>query len=624
MKKTILLFLLCLHVFSSLAQELYVPLDIQKAINKGTRTLEGVPGKNYWQNRADYTIKIKFNPKNRLVSGSEVIHYINNSPDTLRSLVLRIYPNYYKKGVYRDKLIDVADESEGVILESIAINDKPLNLDKDARQLEEDGTIAYVRGGKTLPRQTVKLEITWHYTLNKGSHNRMGQVNEGAYFLAYAYPRIAVYDDIWGWDDSPYAGRNEPYFDFGNVSAEISVPKNYVVWATGELQNAEEVLQPAVASKFKAARSRDQITNIIDSAEVDQKKVTANNKWNTFKFQATDVPDFAIAISNHYMWQGSGLTVDNITGRRVLVSSVFDKNQKDCYLVQEDARKIIEIMSFDFPRVAYPYPYMTIFEGADQMEFPMLINDNPLEDRFESIELTAHEVFHTFFPFYMGTNQTRYAWMDEGWATLGEWYISPLIDTTIIDEYGLDRTIASLGKESDVPLIVPSYELEDAYFVNAYPKPALVYLYLKDMLGDSIFRKSIQYYMAEWHGKHPVPWDFFNAINKASGKNLDWYWNAWFYNFGSLDMAISDVKKTPEGYDIAVESKGNKPAPVYLELFFEDGSIQKHHETAEVWKNDSRKFVISVRGAGTLKKVTLLNTYVPDVNDRDNTWEQHF
>jgi hypothetical protein len=630
--KNILFFYLKQHVFSgalilflitgrSYSQSLYIPVNIQKAIDKGTRTLEGIPGNKYWQNFADYNVSIRFKPKNRLVSGSATITYLNNSPDTLRRLVMRLYPNYYKKGFLRDRPVDPADESDGVTIDDLHAGGIQLDVSQSSKELTVDGTIATIRGIRIAPGQKSTVEITWHYTLNKGSHNRMGEVSEGSYFLGYAFPRIAVYDDVRGWDVSQYAGRNEPYFDFGNFEVSVSIPKDYVVWATGELQNAGEVFQPDIAAKYKAALASDQVTNIIDSAEADKRRITAKSKWNTFKFKAEYVPDFAIATSNHYIWQACGIIVDSVTGRRALVNSAFDKDQKDFFDVLKFSRKTVEVMSFDFPGVPYPYPHITVFEGLDQMEYPMMVNDNPIPDHAETIELTDHEIIHTYFPFYMGTNQTNYAWMDEGWATIGEWYISPKIDSTLLDEYGVEETRFTLGKETDVPLIIPSSETEEAYFVNAYPKPGFIYMYLKDMLGDSLFKKALHHYMDVWHGKHPLPWDFFYAMNAGSGKNLDWYWKAWFYDYGKADLAISSVQKTRDGYDITIEAKGNKPLPVYCEIKYTDSSREKQHVTVAVWENKNI-FVLHLNTTKTISEVSVTDPYVPDVNEKDNVWKE--
>ncbi len=277
-------------------------------------------------------------------------------------------------------------------------------------------------------------------------------------------------------------------------------------------------------------------------------------------------------------------------------------------------------MSYDFPAVAFPYPHITIFDGLDQMEYPMMVNDNPEPDREENITLTDHEIFHTLFPFYMGINQTKYAWMDEGWATVAEWYISEKIDSSIHDNYGVNDVKEISGTENDVPLIIPATENKYSYFVNAYPKPGLIHWYLKDMLGDSLFRKSIQHYMSHWNGKHPVPWDFFNSVNTASGHDLNWFWQKWFYDYGSIDLAIKNVVKKDSAYEITVEMKGNKPVPVYLNADFSDGTKKQFHQSAMIWKNGNKEYIFIIHENISISKINLENMYVPDVNDKDNLY----
>ena len=612
-------FFLSLYFVSSInAQQLYIPRNIQKAFDDGTRSMDGKPGKNYWQNFADYDLKIKFNPKTRLVEGTEEIIYYNNSPDTLYKLIIRNYPDYFRRGVLRDYGIEIEDESEGLTLEKLAVNDSVFDISRNNNRFHRSGTNATVNCTPILPHQKSKLEIKWHYTLNKGSHVRTGQVDDGSYFIAYSFPRIAVYDDVDGWDENKYLGNNESYFDFGNFNAEITVPKNYAVWATGELQNANEVFKEHIINKITASKNSDQPVFVIDSLDLEKNNVTIKNKWNTFKFKATNVLDFAFAVSDHYLWESSSMIIDSVSKRKATINTVFNKIHQDYFSVHSFSRKTVEVMSYDFPAVPYPYSHITVFDGLDQMEYPMMVNDNPVEDRAESIELTDHEIFHMLFPFYMGINQTKYAWMDEGWATIGEWYISPIIDSTLTDEYGLDRMKEISGSEDDVPLIIPATENKNSYFVNAYPKPALVYWYLKDMLGDDLFRKSIQQYMSDWNGKHPIPWDFFNSVNIASGQDLNWFWQKWFYDYGSIDLGIKTIAKKDSIYDVIVEMKGNKPVPIYLNVEFSDGTKKEFHHSAMIWKNGNKEFTFTINENKRISKLLLKNTYVPDVNEKDN------
>jgi hypothetical protein len=601
---------------ATMAQTLPVPLDIQRSYQKEIRTTEGRPGKNYWQNSADYSINVNYNPDTRLVSGTLEIDYVNNSPDTLTQIWFKLYPNLYKKGSQRISRINAADLSDGVAIDSFWANNKLF----DASNYSVDGTNMTLNRITVMNGKTIRFRINYHYVLNKGSHVRTGEVEPGAAFLAYFFPRVAVYDDIDGWNRYPYLGTQEFYNDFCNFDSYISVPKNYVVWATGDLLNCGEVFTPKICQRILQAERNDAIINIIDSAD-DKGNITANREWNTWHFKAEHVTDFAFATSDHYIWQSSSVAVDPKTGRRTRVDAVFNPKHKDYAWVAPDARKTVEVMSYVFPKWPFPYSHITVFDGLDQMEYPMMVNDNPVESRFDEVTLTDHEIFHTMFPFCMGINETKYAWMDEGWATIGEWLVSPFIDSTIVDEYGVLPTERHLGNEADLPIMALSTELNAAYFTNSYPEPAMGYLFVKDYLGDSIFTKALHHYISEWNGKHPMPFDFFNCMNKGSGKNLDWFWKKWFFDGGYADLAITSVTPKLNAYKVVITSKGTKPVPIDLTITYLDKTTGKVHKTIEVWQKGATEISVAIAGTKKIMKVELGSTWIPDADKSDNVFE---
>ena len=321
------------------------------------------------------------------------------------------------------------------------------------------------------------------------------------------------------------------------------------------------------------------------------------------------------------MWHSTSLVVDRSTGRRTRVDAVFNPKHKDYFDVIHDARKTVEAMSYDFPKWPYPNLHETVFDGLDQMEYPMMVNDNPLADHAESVELTDHEIFHTMFPFYMGTNETKYAWMDEGWATIGEWIISPIIDSTIVDEYGVAAVEKNAGNETDLPVITLSTEISKAYFIDSYPKPAMGYLFAKDLLGEVTFYKGLHYYIQQWHGKHPMPLDFFNCINTGSGKNLNWFWKKWFYDDGIPDLSISKVLQTGTQKQIIVESIGSKPVPIDLTITFAGGLTKKIHQSIAVWERGNKSTTIKFSDPKKITSIELGNVHTPDADKRNNTWQ---
>jgi len=609
-------FLTCIKGYAQIA--LPIASNLQNTYLKGTRTITGEPGKNYWQNRADYTIKINFNPNTRLLNGTVAIDYINNSPDTLNEVAFKLYPNLYKKGSIRDMPVLAQDIGDGMDIQQLSINQQPQNK----TQWVTDGTNMSVKlPGAIPPKQHIHFDITYSYTLNKTSHIRTGQVDSGAFFIAYFFPRIAVYDDIDGWNQNHYTGLQEFYNDFCHFNLEVTVPGNYEVWATGNLQNANQVYNKTIANRIAEAAKNDGVTNVITDADLKSGNITLNKAANTWQFEADSVTDVAFATSNHYQWQASSLVVDPKTGRRTRVDAVFNANHKDYFNVIGYARKTVETMSYAFPRWPYPYPHETVFDGLDQMEYPMMVNDNPEEKAEDGIELTDHEIFHTMMPFYMGINETKYAWMDEGWATIGEWVISSYIDPKITDTFAIEGYENSAGTENDPPVMTLSTFLNGhAYEANSYPKPGLGYYYVRDMLGDALFTKALHYYISQWHGKHPMPYDFFNCMNTGSGINLNWFWKRWFFDGGVPDLAIDKVTRTGKQYTVIIKSAGTKPVPVDLKIFYTDGSTKVIHKTIACWQNGNKSVTLDFTAEKKVDKMVLGNGYDADANKEDNIW----
>lgn len=602
-------------VVASAQQNLPIPPEIQAAYTKGTRDVSGKPGHKYWQNTANYDLKVNFNPETRALKGVVEVVYYNNSPDTLKQLWFKLYPNLYKKGVERNTKFNNRDLNDGVDI--LAMQADGHQLDKKAIAI--DGTNMQASIAPLAPGKSIKLKINYQYDLNKGSHMRTGQVDEGSHFVAYFFPRIAVYDDIDGWNKYPYTGDVEFYNDFCNFKGEITVPKNFVVWATGDLMNSKQVLRKEIAARLAKAEKEDAVIDVINDQDLANKAVTADQAYNTWKFDAKNVTDFVFATSDHYLWKSTSLVVDPKTGRRTRVDAAFNPIHKDYYEVIDFARQTVHAMSYTFPKWPFPYAHETIFDGLDQMEYPMMVNDNPVEKRQDAITLTVHEIFHTMFPFYMGINETKYAWMDEGWATIGEWLIGPMIDTTMVDEYGIAPTGMTSGTKDDSPIVTLTTELKGSgTFTNSYPKPGLGYLFVKDYLGDELFLKALHHYIKLWNGKHPMPYDFFNSMNEGSGKNLDWFWKRWFFEEGVTDMAIERASKVADGYEITIKNKSNKPLPIDLKFTYDDDTTEDLHKSIGIWEKGDAQVTIKLKTAKKLEKVELGSAHVPDKDKSDN------
>jgi hypothetical protein len=431
-----------------------------------------------------------------------------------------------------------------------------------------------------------------------------------------------VYDDIDGWNNSSYVGIQEFYNDWGNFDAEITVPRGFVVWATGELQNAKDLFTPRVFSNYQTALSSDKIIHIIDSTDYRKGIVTADVPKLTWRFSARDVTDFAFALSDHYLWDGSSTVADKATRRKVFIDAAYDRSAKDFFEVADVGRKCVDIMVNKYPAYPFPFSHQTIFHGLDQMEYPMMVNDNSTETRTDMVQLTSHEIFHAYFPFYTGTNETKYAWMDEGWATIAESVISPMLGEPEAEGiYMRKRYERIAGTDDEVPMITNSELLSSTvYFTNSYGKPGLFYWTLQNLLGDEQFFKALHEYLDRWHGRHPIPYDFFNTFNNVTGENLNWFFKPWFFETGFPDLAIKDVLMEKDKWKIVIGRKGTIPVPVNLTFVLQNDSLIHLDNTATVWKDGKREFIVTQKLPGKLKEVRLGNDHIPDVEHKDNTW----
>ncbi|MCW3169744.1 M1 family metallopeptidase [Chryseobacterium sp. 09-1422] len=599
------------------AQELYMPRNIKKAYENGTRDISGAPGKNYWQNKGIYNVDVKVDAKTKIVSGKETIVYSNNSPNDLNELAIRFVNNLHKPESPRSGTVSKDFLSSGLKIKSFTVDGLVYNINS-----ENWGTVEKVKLSKALKSKSkAEVKIEWEYPLSVES-GREGQIDAETFYVAYSFPRISVYDDYNGWDMIPHSDRQEFYNDFNDYSFAISAPKDYVVWSTGEFLNPEEVLQPEYLNRFKASLKSDKVIHIANESEMKSGKVTKNNQWNVWKFKANNITDFCFALSNHYVWDGSSVQLKT---KRASVQAGYKVGAKDFEHYVEWMRYNLDWFSKNWPGVEYPYPVMTAIQGYADMEYPMMINDTSIPDDLQDARLTAdHEIAHTYFPFYMGINETRYAFMDEGWATTLEYLIG-------IDENGeeaakkfyqnfrVKRWINDPSTEQDQPIITMSTQVSGAgYGNNSYVKSSLSYLALKDYLGDDLFKKALHHYMDNWNGKHPIPWDYFYSMNTGSGKNLNWFFNNWFYTNNFIDLKIANAGQQKDKLTLSVDNVGGFAVPFDVVVTYEDQSIEKTHFTPQIWENDQKKTVISLSAKKKVKSVVLDGGLFMDYTPEDN------
>jgi len=622
--KNLITFLFFAILFNSAIAQInvdYLPREYQKAYKNKSRSMDGKPGPEYWQNHSDYTIDVRVNPESGLVDGSETITYYNNSPDTLKRIVIRVYQNIYKKGNSRQFSIGNIDLTDGMEISKLQIDG--VKYDPVSRDVYQSATNMSVKLKKPLlPGGVSELEIDWEFTLPQKRWIRFGQYNKGHLFTGYWYPQIAVYDDIDGWDMIDYVGMVEYYNDINNFNVEVKISSDFVVWATGELQNPEKVLQKQIADRYMQALTSPDVVKIITQKDYDIGLVTKPREMNTWKFRANNVPDFAFAASTGANWDAISLVVD-AKGRRVLASAVYPDSAVHYEDVAMIARDAVEYMSYDLPGWPYPYPHATVFANGRKnggMEFPMMANDGAPDDYADLQGLTFHEISHNYFPFYMGTNERKYAWMDEGWARY--------LPTGFLERYApednyLERSITAYenfaGSENELPPMIPTYIFNDyqTQRMAAYTRPAIAYHFLKETLGEKLFKVALLEYMDRWNGKHPSPYDFFNTFNQMAGEDLSWFWNPWFFESGYPDLAIKEVTKDNI---VMVEKVGNVPVPIKITVTYTDGSEEKISRNARVWNDGSKSVAIQLYADKIVKEVRLGSELVPDSFTKNNTW----
>lgn len=604
------------------AQPLFVSRDIQEAYKKETRSKDGRPGKNYWQNKASYTMEITAMVPSRTISGKETIEYYNESPDTLRSLVIKLFLNIHKPGAPREFAAAKDYLTDGVHIDEVTINGV-------ATKWESEGlfTSEQLRLKEPLaPKGKVELGFTWHYEISRQS-GREGMIDSTTYFLAYFYPRVSVYDDYNGWDDIDFTDSREFYSDFNDYDVIIKVPANYVVWGTGTLQQPERLLQPEILKRYRQSLVSDTVVNIATLKEVTGKTITQQNEINEWRFTCTNLPDVAFGISDHYLWDGCSVVVDDATGRRASAQAAYTDNAKDYRYVSGFTRHSLNWFSHHWPGIAYPYEKMTIFEGFADMEYPMMANNSSFPDTAFSKFVAEHEIAHTYMPFYMGINETRYGCMDEGWATAFEYLIG--IDdlgeekaTSFFKRFRVNSWINSQSPTQLIPVIAPADGLTIRSFGNnIYGKPATAYLAMKELLGDALFKKCLQEFMRRWNGKHPMPWDMFYTFNEVSGKNLDWFWRKWFFEPSYIDIAIQSVKQAAKQYSITLQNIGGMTAPVTIVFNYTDGTKASIHQTPAIWEKNQELAVINLVAKKQVQSITLEGGIYMDADKGNNEWK---
>ncbi|MEN2280563.1 M1 family metallopeptidase [Algoriphagus sp. SE2] len=621
----------------------YVPMtnSIRNAFEAGTRDFTGRPGPNYWQLETDFTINASLDPSTQTITGSEKILVHNNSKDDLTQIVLRLDHNIFRADVPRG-FSTPAEQTEGMIVTAIKVAGEAVDLAaaptrrNDPSQLRASGlnrTVATITLSNPIKAgSTVELEIDWHTKLPGGSGgrgHRMTQRFDSTLFQPTQwFPRLAKYDDLRGWETNDYLGPAEFFNNFGSFDVSLTVPAGWIVSGTGVLQNPEEVLTPKAIQQLSKVLDSDEEITIVGEDENGPEKSTLGGNQLTWRFKADKVNDFAWATSDRFIWKATRAMIPE--KGPIPIHMVFIPERARYFEnAAERTRHALEFYSKLW--APYPFPQLTLQDGPSAgMEYPMVINSNQ--------GAADHETAHQWWPMMVGTNETRYGWMDEGFNQ----YMNILSAADAADRpYDLDgygqRYGRISGSEDEAPLMWSANYAGTGYGFQTYQKTPLMLSMLGGIVGDEAVINAMKKYTATWAYKHPSPWDYLFFMNHELGQNLEWFWYYWLFTTESVEGSIQEVQYSNGKTKVTVRQDGEMPSPVVLLVEFEEegpeiknmpNSKMVNETAAEitwpvtVWFDGDKTFdAVLDFGDRKIKKITLdPHGRFPDKNLEDNSW----
>jgi hypothetical protein len=583
------------------------------------RRPNGSPGPKYWQQRVDYQIRARLDTAAKRLTGSEIIRYSNNSPDTLGYLWLQLDQNLFRTGSTGSLLF--ASESRfggagfsgGFEIDSIVQCSSspepsgkappPSRRKRRARapakvpprcgaaplRTRVDDTMMYLELASPLPPGgKTNLELSYGFNVPEHGADRMGR-DGSLYEIAQWYPRLAVYDDMHGWNTDQYLGQGEFYLEYGTIEYEVTVPAGYIVAGTGVLQNPADVLTTAQRGRLATALKSDTTIHIVTAPELSSGAARPVKDGSlTWRFKAENVRDAAWAASPDYLW-------DAARWEGVLAQAYYRPSAVDTW---KDAAKMsrFSIQEYSSRWFSYPYPQISAVEGpVSGMEYPMLAMEAKGESPPDLYSVLTHEIGHMWYPMVVGSDERRYAWMDEGFNTF--------INTFSEESYWKRNDAAARQRERQLiigidqmptaqPILTPAnrYRTSDNLLSLGYVKPSIELLTLRNkVLGSQVFDSAFREYTRRWAFKHPQPGDFFRTIEEVSGRDLSWFWRGFFYTTAALDQSVESVKPdSVGGFQVTLVNLGDAVMPVELELGFEGGTTEVVKLPVEIWYGGPR------------------------------------
>jgi hypothetical protein len=585
------------------------------------RGADGRPGPDYWQQRADYQIAATLDTTSKTVRGRVSIAYTNNSPDTLRYVWLQLDQNLYRGG------------SAGAALfpDDTRFGDRGFEGGYRIQNLAVNGARAASRVTDTdmrvdLPQPLAprggKVTIAMDYSFAVPEHGSDRMARDGTlYEIAQWYPRMAVYDDVRGWNADPYLGQGEFYLEYGDIDYSITAPAGYTIAGSGVLQNPREVLTAAQRARLERASRSDSVVPIVTEGEA---KAVVTPGTKTWRFRAKNVRDVAWAGAPDFRW-------DATSWQGILTQAYYQWPKSGAEWTRAAEETQWTIRSYSELVYRYPYPQATSVAGpVGGMEYPMFVMVNYASEESDPNGVFGtldHEHGHEWFPMIVGSNERRYAWMDEGLNT----YINTFSNEMRFPrsykwpEY-MDNWLASVERGTQRALMTPPDRIPDAALgAIGYRKPAAVLLALRNhVVGRAAFDEALREYTSRWAFKHPTPADFFRTIESSTGQDLAWFWRGFFYSTDVLDIGIDSVQTIArDGRSIALihlTKHSSIPFPIEARLALSDGTTQEVRLPVFIWNLGDRYVAsVAVRAPVTGARLWPDGT-VPDFDPANDTW----
>ncbi|MDQ3179067.1 MAG: M1 family metallopeptidase [Acidobacteriota bacterium] len=533
------------------------------------RTASGAPGNKYWQQRADYVIDVELDDVNQRIIGKETVTYKNLSPDTLNYIWLQIDQNIFAKDSDTQKTQTAPSFDKSVLLnqlEQIAARsyDGRVNITsvRDAKGNALKNTIVNTMMRIDLPTPLVPggtfvFAVDWNYAINnqrifggRTGYEYFQRDKNYIYEIAQWFPRMAAYYDVYGWQHKQYLGSGEFTLEFGDYLVRITAPNDHVVASTGVLQNPRDVLTKAQIDRLKQAETAREPIKIITNEEAKANESSQPTGKKTWVFKGDNVRDFAFASSRKFIWDAQG---HNVEGSKVTAMSYYP-NEGNPLWEKYSTHAIIHTLNV-YSRYSFTYPYpiaISVNGPVGGMEYPMICFNGPRPNadgtysagtKYGLISVIIHEVGHNYYPMVINSDERQWTWMDEGLNTFvqylaeSEWeknYPSRRGEPQLITDYMLS--------ENQVPIMTNSDSVLQ-FGNNAYGKPATALNILREtVMGRDLFDFAFKQYAQRWKFKRPTPADFFRTMEDASGVDLDWFWNGWFYTTDHVDISIENVR----------------------------------------------------------------------------------